>query len=53
VIGVSADNKGKVSVVMQLMEGDLRNFINNHRDYERVSYRDFHCALCFPCNFKC
>ncbi|KAH9554866.1 hypothetical protein CY35_08G085600 [Sphagnum magellanicum] len=25
---------------MQLMEGDLRNFINNHRDYERVSYRD-------------
>ncbi|CAK9234330.1 unnamed protein product [Sphagnum troendelagicum] len=31
---------GKVSVVMQLMEGDLRNFINNHRDYERVSYRD-------------
>jgi serine/threonine protein kinase len=40
VIGVSADNKGKVSVVMQLMEGDLRNFINNHRDYERVSYRD-------------
>jgi len=40
VIEVSADNKGKVSVVMQLMEGDLRNFINNHRDYERVSYRD-------------
>jgi serine/threonine protein kinase len=40
VIGVSADDKGKVSVVMQLMEGDLRNFINNHRDYERVTYRD-------------
>ncbi|CAK9881528.1 unnamed protein product, partial [Sphagnum jensenii] len=40
VIGVSADNKGKVSVVMQLMAGDLRNFINNHRDYEHVSYSD-------------
>ncbi len=40
VIGVSADNKGKASVLMQHMEGGLLNFINNHRDYERVSSRD-------------
>jgi hypothetical protein len=40
VIGVSADNKGRVSVLTQHMEGGLRNFINNHRDYERVSSRD-------------
>jgi serine/threonine protein kinase len=30
VIGVSVDEKGRVSTVMQLMEGDLQNFINRN-----------------------
>ncbi len=30
VIGVSVDKKGRVSTVMQRMEGDLQNFINSH-----------------------
>ncbi len=30
VIGVSVDEKGRVSTVMQRMEGDLRNFINTN-----------------------
>jgi serine/threonine protein kinase len=31
VIGVSMDNKGKILVVMQLMEGDLRTLIDNDK----------------------
>jgi serine/threonine protein kinase len=31
VIGVSVDEKGRVSTVMQCMEGDLQNFINSNR----------------------
>jgi len=30
VIGVSVDEKGRVSTVMQLMQGDLQNFINHN-----------------------
>jgi serine/threonine protein kinase len=32
VIGVSVDKMGKVSVVMELMGGDLRTFINSHHE---------------------
>ncbi len=32
VIGVSMDKKGKVSVVMELMGGDLPTFINSHHE---------------------
>lgn len=32
VIGVSVHKKGKVSVVMELMGGDLRTFINSHHE---------------------
>ncbi len=32
VIGVSVDKKDKVSVVMELMGGDLRTFINSHHE---------------------
>jgi len=31
VIGVSVDGKGRVSTVMQRMEGDLQNYINSNR----------------------
>jgi serine/threonine protein kinase len=37
VIGVSVDDKGRVSTIMELMEGDLRNFINRRH---RFSYGD-------------
>jgi serine/threonine protein kinase len=37
-IGVSVDEKGRVSTVMELMAGDLRNFID-HKNL-RLSYKD-------------
>ncbi|CAK9259422.1 unnamed protein product [Sphagnum jensenii] len=38
-IGVSVDEKGRVSTVMELMGGDLRHLLDEHKD-SRLSYED-------------